>query len=268
VVDTFPFVLMGNDSSRPVVLFLHGFLGSRADWQPVADALSDDFRPLVTDLPGHGLNRSRPSGHDFTMENCAGALLRLLDSLHLGSVNVIGYSMGGRLGLYLALTCPDRCRRVVLESSSPGLKTASERKKRIRNDNSLADRLERDGLDAFLEHWYSQPMFKTLEDYPDRRADLLKLRRQNDPVLLATSLRSMGTGRQPSLWERLSACSTPLLLLAGGKDRKFSALAEEMAHLCPAAQSRIIPGAGHNVHVEKPAAFIREVRDFLKSTGD
>ena len=151
---------------------------------------------------------------------------------------------------------------------SPGLRTASERKKRVREDNLLADKLEGEGLEAFLEHWYSRPLFKTLEDHPDLRAALLNLRRQNDPAQLAASLRMMGTGRQPSLWERLSKCSTPLLLLAGSRDPKFSAVARQMAHLCPVAQSRIIPGAGHNVHVENPAAFTREVRQFLKSTGD
>jgi 2-succinyl-6-hydroxy-2,4-cyclohexadiene-1-carboxylate synthase len=73
----------------------------------------------------------------------------------------------------------------------------------------------------------------------------------------------MGTGTQPSLWERIHAITSPLLLVAGEHDTKYSAIQREMADLCPTAQMRIISHCGHNVHLERPAEYIETVKPFL-----
>lgn len=254
--------LIGVDKTKPVLLFLHGFLGDRTEWVDLAESFSDDYRCLLVDLPGHGENRSL-NENDYTIQNCAKALLQLLDKLDIVQADILGYSMGGRLALYFAATFPKRCRRVILESSSPGLKTKSERDERAINDDELATKLEREGLEVFLKEWYGKPMFATLKEYPGKLSELLKQRRQSNPAGLAMSLHMMSTGKQPSLWDKLGEINLPLLLLAGEKDPKFSSIAHMMADLCPTAEIRIIANAGHNLHIEQPEQFARAVRDSL-----
>jgi 2-succinyl-6-hydroxy-2,4-cyclohexadiene-1-carboxylate synthase len=87
---------------------------------------------------------------------------------------------------------------------------------------------------------------------------------KNDPIGLAKSLREIGTGKQPSLWNNLSNIATPVLLLTGEDDKKFVSIAEEMKKKCMAAEMKIIKNCGHAVHFEKPEDFIREINRFFK----
>jgi len=254
--------LIGADRTKPVILFLHGFLGSREDWAGLVKSFSDDYRCLLVDLPGHGEDRPLHE-NNYSIQGCAQALLHLFDELDIDRANIMGYSMGGRLALYFAVTFPDRCHRVILESSSPGLKTKPERDERTGNDEELAAKLEREGLDVFLKQWYDKPMFATLKEHPGKLSELLEQRRRCDPGGLALSLRMMSTGKQPSLWDKLTKISLPLLLLAGEQDIKFSGIARTMADLCPTAEVCIIANAGHNVHMEQPEQFVRIANDFL-----
>ena len=254
--------LIGADKAKPVLLFLHGFLGDWTEWANLAGSFSDDYRCLLVDLPGHGENRSLDE-NDYTIPNCAQSLLQLLDKLDIDKTDILGYSMGGRLALYLAVTFPKRCRCLILESSSPGLKTKIERDERAESDQELAAKLEREGLEVFLKEWYGKPIFATLKERHGKLSGFLSQRRRSDPAGLAMSLRMMSTGKQPSLWDKLSEINLPLLLLAGEKDLKFSGIARSMADLCPTAEIRIIANAGHNLHIEQPEQFVRIVRDFL-----
>jgi len=261
----FTYVLSGStDRSKPVVVFLHGFLGCSSDWEEIAASLADDFRALLIDLPGHGGNLVCNNDDAYTIDSNARGLVKLFDNLGIAKAHVIGYSMGGRLALYFLIAYPERCDRVILESTSPGLRTDAECTARRRYDEQLAQRLERDGVEAFVHYWYEQRLFETMIGYPERFQRLLDRRRHNDSTGLARSLRMMGTGVQPSLWPQLSEINSPLLLLAGKKDHKFTALAGEMADLCPTAEVRIIEPCGHNVHFEQPERFAQEVRSFLQ----
>jgi 2-succinyl-6-hydroxy-2,4-cyclohexadiene-1-carboxylate synthase len=248
--------------SGPLLLLLHGFLGSRDDWCEITDRLGPGFRTLAVDLPGHGMSTT-VEGALHRMDNCAAALIDLLDDITGDPCHLIGYSMGGRLALYLAVTYPERFASVILESASPGLRTAEERAARRKADEALADRLEGGALDRFLKDWYAQPMFESLRANRPRMAELMARRRQNEPSALARSLQHMGLGMQPSLWDKLDKLKTPLLLLAGAKDRKFVGLARAMCDLCHCGQMRIIDDCGHNIHHERPAEYSRQVLEFL-----
>ena len=156
----------GDKAAGPALLFLHGFMGSGQDWAETVEAFPD-YRCILVDLPGHGLSAGCPPGL-YPMPQAALALLAVLDDLGVETCVPVGYSMGGRLALYLALTHPDRCRAVVLESGSPGLASEREREGRREWDESKATELERQGLDAFLEDWYRQPLFHSIR--PERGA--------------------------------------------------------------------------------------------------
>lgn len=254
------FFRLSGPAGRPVILFLHGFLGSGQEWEEIISHLAERFRCLTVDLPGHGRSASLDRWRSWSMENTAKGAIALLEKLGIHKCFLAGYSMGGRLALYLALHYPRYFAKVILESASPGLKTDPERRERIARDEQLAQRLEED-FGEFLRDWYGQPLFQTLKQHP-RFEEIFQHRLQNDPRGLAKSLREMGTGAQPSLWEQLPGNKIPLLLAVGEKDAKFRAIAGEMAELCPAIRIETVAGCGHNVHVENAGAFAEALIKF------
>ncbi|NOX36222.1 MAG: 2-succinyl-6-hydroxy-2,4-cyclohexadiene-1-carboxylate synthase [Calditrichaeota bacterium] len=251
-------------SHHPTLVFFHGFLGSHLDWEDVIKRLPERYRTLAVDLPGHGKTEVTPAGHArcFTMPRVAAALAQWIGTASESPVVLIGYSLGGRLALYLAVHYPDLFRAIVLESASPGLRTASERHQRRQWDEHWARQLEREPFPRFLEKWYNQPLFRTLKHHPSFDA-LFRQRLNNRPEWLAHVLRGMGTGVQPSLWEHLPTLKKPLLLLTGEKDPKFRAISEEMVRMAPKCSVKVIAGCGHNIHRENPDAFVQAILDFL-----
>lgn len=243
-------------AGAPVVC-LHGFLGRGADWRRAADALG---RPvLAVDLPGHGASVSLPA-ESYTFGGWADALARTLDAHGIDRAPMLGYSMGGRLALAFALARPDRVRALVLEGATAGIDSAADRADRLALDDARAAALEAD-LDAFLEAWYRMPLFQTLA--PDARDTLRAQRALADPAELARALRGLGTGRMPPLWDALAAFSRPLVAVAGARDAKFVALAQRLANTAPLGRAVLVPGAGHNAHLERPDAFWAAVRPHL-----
>jgi 2-succinyl-6-hydroxy-2,4-cyclohexadiene-1-carboxylate synthase len=251
----------------PVLLYLHGFLGCKEDWDDIAATLGESYSHLQVDLPGHGQSVRDIADTAYTMPGCARTLVNLLDLLNISRCMVISYSMGGRLALYLAVTHPDRFDRLLIESASPGLRTASEREDRIRHDRHVADMIREQDVIPFLDRWYNQPLFATVDRSSTRFHDLIGRRRHAfHREGLAKSLAGMGVGSQPSLWTQLGCLQRPTLFMAGERDAKFTTLACDMAHLCPGGQVAIIPEAGHTVHFEQPAEFCRQAAAFFGAT--
>lgn len=245
------------------VLFLHGFMGCASDWQPIISFLKNDHCCIAMDLPGHGksVGVAQDLTWDFTF--VANAVIETLVKMDAVPCDLVGYSMGGRLALYLALTFPKYFRRVVLESASPGLRTPDERAKRQQTDQTLALRLENEPFSGFLDDWYRQPLFATLRNHSNFEL-LFRRRNQNQPKLLAKSLRELGTGVQPSLWDALPELKNPMVLLVGEKDVKFRAIAEQMQSHNAQISIEIVQNTGHNIHAESPVVFANVVQRFLR----
>jgi len=237
-------------------------MGSSADWLDVTSALKDRFRCIAPDLPGHGASLGLPSG-SYSFEGAARAVIRTLDALGVGRATIVGYSMGGRLALYLALRHPERCAALFLESASPGLEDAAEREARRRSDEEKATRLESGDLEQFLRGWYSQPLFASLARREGIFEEMIEARRGNDAVELARALRGMGTGTQPSLWGELPGLVAPAVAVAGELDEKFVALSRRMAAASPNVRAALVPGAGHNTRAEAPEAYLGLLEGFL-----
>jgi 2-succinyl-6-hydroxy-2,4-cyclohexadiene-1-carboxylate synthase len=240
---------------HPAVLFLHGFMGSSADWPNVVAAIGDRAFCIALDLPGHGASLGL-SPDAYTVEQTAQSVVRTLDELEVERAVIVGYSMGGRLALYLALRYPERCAGLFLESASPGLESEQERMARRAVDEDKAKRLESGDFETFLTAWYRQPMFASLAENEKLLRRTIEARWRNDPVELARSLRGMGTGSQPSLWGELEALAVPALAVAGGLDEKYAGISSRMASINPKVEPVVIPGAGHNVHDEAPAEYV------------
>lgn len=254
----------------PVILYLHGFLGCGEDWDEVTGRLGDMYAHLKVDLPGHGRSNAGCLDDDsYRLDGCAEHIIDLLTHLNIETCHVVAYSMGGRLALYLAACYPDRFDRFVIESASPGLKTQRERNERKRHDRQLAESLamssgNAEAFEVFLADWYDQPLFQTLDKNTAGFNEMMQRRRNSDPDGLAKSLRFMGTGAQPPLWDKLETLALPVLFIAGARDARFGDLAAQMAHLCPHGEVAIIAGAGHNAHFERPAEYCDQIRRFLR----
>ncbi|MBX7258227.1 MAG: 2-succinyl-6-hydroxy-2,4-cyclohexadiene-1-carboxylate synthase [Candidatus Hydrogenedentes bacterium] len=253
---------------KPLVVFLHGFLGSADDWNEILPAFETSFRCVAVDLPGHGRSYRASGGVPCTFLDAATALIEVVDAIDAPSFSLVGYSMGGRLALYAASIYAMRVDRLVLESASPGLRTGHEREERKARDEQLARQLESQPLEAFVREWYEQPLFATLARNPERREALIARRLHNAPQGLAASLRGMGTGVQAPLWNELAANTIPALLVAGADDSKFVALGQEMERTCAAASLNVMPGAGHCVHYEIPSAYTKVVKAFLEGSEE
>ena len=254
------------DASNPTILFLHGFMGDCFEFKTAIAVLSEQFYCVAIDLQGHGQTEAidRDNDHDdyYTIQFTASFVIKFLDLLRLERCFLVGYSMGGRVALYLALYFPQYFHRVVLESASAGLRSTKERSDRLAKDRQLAAKLETSDFRLFLENWYQQPIFATLRSHPDF-LQMLAHRLNNSPVQLAKSLRNLSTGMQPSLWEHLSENEIPLLLIVGDLDSKFVQINRQMQSLCKYAQLEIIPSCGHNIHFENPIVFIEKIQSFL-----
>ena len=228
------------------LVLLHGFTQTGRSWQPVRHVLGARYRAVAPDLPGHGaFARRRPA----SFAACDAYVRALTDA----PFTLAGYSMGGRIALHAALAVGSRIRRLVLIGASPGLADTEERARRRAADEALADRIEAIGVDAFAAEWAAQPLFAGMPRGIAEQADAD--RRRNTAAGLAAALRGLGTGAMPPLWERLGELAMPVDLVVGERDGKFRAIAERMAAAIPAARVHVVPGAGHAVHLEQPAAL-------------
>jgi 2-succinyl-6-hydroxy-2,4-cyclohexadiene-1-carboxylate synthase len=217
----------------------------------VGERLGELFEVVGVDLPGHGGS----GGVRVGFEEAAGLVGEA------GGVGAyVGYSLGGRLCLRLALERPDLVRRLVLIGASPGIADPGQREARRDADEVLARRIERDGVAVFLEAWLAGPLFSSLPVEAAGREERLA----NTAEGLAYALRRLGTGVQESLWDRLGDVRPPVLLVAGERDGKFAAIAREVAAaIGPSARVVVVAGAGHAVHLERPDETAALVEEFV-----
>lgn len=248
--------------SGPALTLLHGFTRDVREWEPVLPAWPG-FQLVRIDLIGHGRSDSPPDASRYTMAHAADDLAAVLDGLGIGRTALLGYSLGGRVALHFALAHQQRLWALVLESASPGIADPAERAARRQGDAELAESIVRDGLEAFVDRWQAQPLFASQSRLPAAvLAEERRRRLENSPLGLANSLRGMGAGVQDYLLPRLRELRVPTLFVAGALDGRYAALARSMAEVA-GADHRIIEGAGHTTHLERPAEFAAVVGEFL-----
>ncbi len=228
------------------LVLLHGFAGTRRTWDAVTERLSPErYTPLALDLPGHGSATDAPA--PITFAGCVDHVLVQSPSEFV----LCGYSMGGRVALHVALAAPERVRGLVLVSCTAGIADEDARAVRREADGLLADALEHEPFERFMDRWAAQPVFA--EDPPEVHAAMRAEQLRNDPRALAAVLRGIGTGEMVPLWERLGELSMPVTVLVGERDAKFHAPGRRVTELLPEAQLRIAPG-GHRLPLESPQA--------------
>jgi 2-succinyl-6-hydroxy-2,4-cyclohexadiene-1-carboxylate synthase len=245
-------------------LLLHGFTGDSSTWTPFCPVWGTHSKLIIPDIIGHGETDSPEDTNCYQMESAAKDLIFLLDQLDIEKIDLLGYSMGGRLALTLAILYPERVRKLILESASPGLKTNEERVLRRMKDEELANFINDRGIVSFVDYWEKIPLFSTMSRLPNSiKQSIREQRLSNKTKGLANSLIGMGTGAQVSWWGKLDLLSSEVLLLTGEKDEKFCKIAENMVENMRKASWIVINDCGHAIHVEQKEKFGTIVSDFL-----
>ncbi|WP_163526705.1 2-succinyl-6-hydroxy-2,4-cyclohexadiene-1-carboxylate synthase [Halobacillus ihumii] len=243
------------------VLMLHGFTGSSRTFAKVRELLPGSIRSICIDMPGHGYTGVVGT---LTVEQFAADVVEILEHLQLSAVDVLGYSMGGRAALSFAMLYPEWTNKLILESASPGLADPDEQMARRTKDQGIIDKITNEGLQKFVHYWENIPLFESQKQLSAEDISLLKEERlRQNPHGLIQSLQGMGTGQQPSWWEKLSDLPAEVLLVAGEWDDKFISINKEMDHRLSESTLVIVENSGHTVHLEKPKFFAKTVEDFV-----
>ncbi|MGB0272588.1 MAG: alpha/beta fold hydrolase [Opitutales bacterium] len=252
-------------TKKTAVLALHGFTGCGEDF--------DGFSPLChsldhwhcPNLPGHGAQQSHlPIQCDpaATLQHLEATLTDCTPTPDF----LIGYSMGARASLQFALTNPARWKALILISPNPGIQQASQRERRRILDNALAERIEREGVPAFIQYWQETPLIQSQQKIAaEHRARMQANRVQHCVRGLAASLREFGQGSCPNLQARLSQLTMPILILTGANDPQYTKIGTKMADHLPSAKHITIEGAGHMPHLEAPSASATAVDQFIET---
>jgi 2-succinyl-6-hydroxy-2,4-cyclohexadiene-1-carboxylate synthase len=225
------------------VVLLHGFTGSPRSFDHLG--ISGARTPV---LPGHG---------KAPLATAWEAALDRLEPNLTGKSILCGYSMGARLALGLALRHPERIEKLVLVSGTAGIEDPQERVDRQESDGELAQSIEQDGVPAFVKKWEAHPSLVSLKPFA---AQLRPERLLHSSEGLASALRHLGTGSQPSYWSELGNLQIPVLLLAGVNDAKFMELSRRMHKAFPRSELRELSSCGHAPHLERPEAFLEALK--------
>ncbi len=238
-------------------VLLHGFSGQPAALTPLAAALGEPhaLAPLIA---GHG-HAPCPVSGPAAFEHEVDRLSVQIAARSRGPVELVGYSLGARLALGIALRHPRLVASLALLGVNPGLQSAAERAERRAADLQWASLLEREGLVRFAEAWEQQPLFRG-------RVQLARaLRLGHQPAHLASAMRELGLANMPDYWSRLPELSMPVALLAGAEDPKFVAIAKAMRRAAPRLAVFTVAGAAHNLPLERPRAVSHVVSSLHSS---
>jgi 2-succinyl-6-hydroxy-2,4-cyclohexadiene-1-carboxylate synthase len=247
------------------LLLLHGFTGRASSWGAHATAFARRFRLVAVDLPGHGRSGVPADPARASVERSADDLATILRRAHAAPAHVLGYSLGARIALRLAISHPSAVRRLILESPSAGIADDAGRQARRASDEALADRLDRDGIGPFVDDWERQPVFDSYAAMPTaRRVRIHADRLRNRPAGLAASLRGAGQGSMEPLFGRLTEVRAPTLIIAGALDPAGHGRAATIAEGIPGASLATIDTAGHAPHLETPTRFRELALAFLE----
>lgn len=254
----------GGDRKTTPILALHGFTGSGLDFECFAKDTEDFLSWWAPDLMGHG---GAPVSEDLEKYTIAGHI-GYLDAI-AGDIGepfvLLGYSMGGRLGLSYALERPELVTGLILVGASPGILDPEELRLRRESDRVLAESVIEEGVERFLKKWQEQPIIKTQKKIPDwLRKPMMERRMGNNALGLANSLRGMGTGVMEPLWGRLGELRCPVTLITGETDEKYCEIAGDMRKLNASIKHEVIQGAGHAAIWEKVDYFSSWLKSMVK----
>jgi len=250
--------------NKLTIIYLHGFTCNAEEWKEVSNFIDKKFNQVAIDLIGHGKTDSPDNLTYYSAENIIKQILQIIKYLKLDEVILLGYSMGGRAALSFAVSHPGRTKALILEGTSCGIEDPEERKTRIESDNNIARFIEENSIEVFVDRWMNLEIFASQKKLGVEKLKIIREQKLlNTTKGLANSLRGFGTGEMPYLGHDLDRINSPVLLITGNLDKKFTSINSRLAYKLINAKHVIIKDTGHNVHLEKPEEFAGRVNEFL-----
>ncbi|MBV0933436.1 alpha/beta fold hydrolase [Marinobacterium weihaiense] len=241
---------------EPLVI-LHGLFGTLENWGAQIKALSEQFDVIAVDARNHGRS---PHSDDMNYAAMSADLLALLEHLQLGCINLMGHSMGGKAAMQFALDHPERVSRLIVVDIAPVRYEARH--------NAVIEGLKQIDLASLKSRGDADRLLAEYVDSAPTRAFLLKNLYRNEARQFAWRMNLPVLEQQ---YANIGAApegapyTGPVLFIKGGdSDYLLAEHQQPIQQLFPNAGFKIIAGAGHLPHVEKPAAFTRLVEKFLR----
>ena len=225
------------------VLLTHGFGATSRMWDEQIEELTDGYRLILWDLPGHG--ESEKPKRNPTPDSLVKDMLAILNAAQAERIVLVGLGLGGLMALRFWRNFPERVRGLVLIGTMPGLRTELAREIWNGQVSELAASLERDGLDALEGGAEVDPRLHAC------------------PLGLASAARAMLTQRDDGALSWLAEIDVPVLIIVGSEDTPNLSAAHFMTRTIPHAREMVIPRANHAANIHKSAAVNAAIRDFL-----
>lgn len=260
------YISCGSEKDR-VLVFLHGFMGSGESMVSLMTPLSDNYRCIAFDLPGHGksiFSEIDPDKKLNTMEDVARLILHDLNALGINRFSLYGYSMGGRIAQNITIIAQQCITGLIMESASFGIEDADERQARYERDQNLLSGIKtKADFAAFLADWHNLPLFRTLPGTPYYQM-LIDEKLANNISELRQAMRVMSVGHHPYFAESLSRLSIPMFYFCGEKDEAYSSTAVSIKKLIPGLHVTVFNEASHNIHAQYPEAVVHYLKRALE----
>lgn len=239
-------------SGRPIVL-VHGFLGGSAMWSEQLRVFAPKADVICPDLPGFGDSAGLTAPETITGHSSA--ILDFLDGLGIYEFALLGHSMGGMVVQEMARLAPSRISQLILYGTGPQgvlpgrFETIAETRARFLHEDFAAT-AERIAATWFLDG--------------ERAAGFDLCRKLARQVRLETALASLSAWETWDGRHALAFIRAQTLVVWGSHDRSYSwSQPEALWRGIPGADLAVVPGAAHNVHMERPGIFNAMVLDFL-----
>ena len=254
--------LMGEATNGTPLVFLHGFMGSMEIWSNIVSHFGVPI--VLIDLPGHGKSHFN-NVDNYLFSDWNNDFKSILGQLEITQINLCGYSMGGRMALSFAYEFPQIVNRLILESSTPGIRDETERKKRAEEDKLICAKIKND-YPTFIKDWCDNQLFKNQKDRNLSGWEAQnRIRSGQNSEQISLSIQSLGTGQMPSLWSKISNLQSSVMLITGSEDSTYCRIATECLQEIPDCKWVNISNCGHNVHLEQSTQFIESIKSFLRS---
>ncbi|MBW8192222.1 alpha/beta fold hydrolase [Neiella marina] len=239
---------------RPVIVMLHGFLGSCDDWLELIQPYLNHHSFALVDLPNHGRSSRMRAGQN-SFHHWPQLLARGLQQLGIGKHALVGYSLGGRLALAYAARKPKGLCGLLLESCHPGLGSWQARLRRSQWQQRWQGEWLRQSARVALTRWYQLPVFTDLSSR--QQVDQVNCRlRTLTPWRTAQAQAQFSLAKQPNYRRLFNAAEYPIHYLVGANDKKYAKLATTLKRQNPTLSTFLIQRAGHNVHAHQPEQWL------------
>jgi 2-succinyl-6-hydroxy-2,4-cyclohexadiene-1-carboxylate synthase len=242
--------------SATLVYAIHGFLGEASDWSQIKAGIENNSEGSVNFITENLFGKDETGILDFNKQ--ADSIIKKIKSL--GRFNakkiLLGYSLGGRIGLHILKQNTELFDHYVFLSTNPGLKSPDERKKRILHDQSWSEKISLENWDSFINEWNSQSVFAGSSDEAKRdpsRFDLLKLKE---------SMLKWSLGQQTDFSDTIHMFNYKITWMVGDRDEKYCEIAESLKKNS-IIKDYIKASSGHRIWLDNPQAVVDAVSKLI-----